>query len=211
MLDLKAKLLAAGLVTADQVKKVEDEAAEKKRKADERAAKRHESMGKGERRDAKGRDADEKRAERDHKEEEAQRWRKRLDDVKAAGKSEQYEVVRGWVDRHRIDNKTAIPSENAARFHFARDDGTIGHVTLEPDVQQKLAAGEAGIIAFMGHNGLEHAVVPADLARDIAHVKPEWLRSLAGVTDVEQTTPEPAPEPIAPEGTPDAGAPEATD
>lgn len=197
MLDLKAKLLAAGLVTADQVKKVEDEAADKKRKADERAASRHESMAgrKVERRDAKGRDADDKRAERDHKEEEAQRWRKRLDDVKAASKSEQYEVVRGWVDRHRIDNKTAIPSENAARFHFARDDGTIGHVTLDPEVQQKVAAGEAGIIAFMGHNGLEHAVVPADLARDIFHVKPEWVRSLAGVTDVEAASPEPAPEP----------------
>ena len=82
-----------------------------------------------------------------------------------------------------------MPSEAASRFHFARDDGTIGHVTLEPDVQQRLAAGEAGIIAFMGHNGLEHAVVPADLARDIAYVKPEWLRSLAGVTDVDTSHP----------------------
>jgi uncharacterized protein YaiL (DUF2058 family) len=184
MLDLKAKLLAAGLVTADQVKKVEDEQAEKKRKADERKAARG-----GDKRDRKGRDVDEKVAERDHKEEEAQRWRKRLDELKAAGKADQYEAVRGWVDRHRVDNKTAIPSEQASRFHFARADGTIGHITLEPDVQQRLAAGEAGIISFMGHNGLEHAVVPADLARDIGYVKPEWLRSLAGVTDIDTTAP----------------------
>lgn len=190
MLDLKAKLLAAGLVTVDQVKKVEDESAAKQRATNERAAKRHASMsdnatrtGKDTRRDPSGRDVDDRRAASDHRQEEAQRWRKRLDDVKAAGKGEQYEIVRGWVERHRIDNKTAVPSEGAARFHFARDDGSIGHVTLEPEVQHKLQEAEAGIIAFMGHNGLEHAVVPADLAKDIAHVKPEWLRSLAGVTD----------------------------
>jgi uncharacterized protein YaiL (DUF2058 family) len=202
MLDLKAKLLAAGLVTADQVKKVEDEEADKKRKAEERKAARG-----GDKRDRKGRDVDEKVAERDHKEEEAQRWRKRLDELKAAGKAEQYEVVRGWVTRHRLDDKTAVPSEQASRFHFARDDGTIGHVTLEPDVQQRLAAGEAGIIAFLGFNGLEHAVVPADLARDIAYVKPEWLRSLAGVTDVETTSPSAPAEAIAAESI----APEPTD
>lgn len=202
MLDLKAKLLAAGLVTADQVKKVEDEQADKKRKADERKAARGD---KRDRTDRKGRDLDEKIAERDHKEEEAQRWRKRLDELKAAGKAEIYEAVRGWVDRHRMDSKTAIPSEGASRFHFARDDGTIGHITLEPDVQQRLAAGEAGIISFMGHNGLEHAVVPADLARDIGHVKPEWLRSLAGVTDVDTTSPSAPMEAIAPETT-DAAA-----
>jgi uncharacterized protein YaiL (DUF2058 family) len=198
MLDLKAKLLAAGLVTADQVKKVEDEQEAKKRKAEERKAAR----GGGDKRDRKGRDIDEKVAERDHKEEEAQRWRKRLDELKAAGKAEQYEVVRGWVVRHRLDDKTAVPSEQASRFHFARDDGTIGHVTLEPDVQQRLAAGEAGIIAFLGFNGLEHAVVPADLARDIAYVKPEWLRSLAGVTDVETTSPSAPVESISPESSP---------
>lgn len=193
MLDLKSKLLAAGLVTADQVKKVEDEEAKKKQREQERREAQRQAReqrdarkhGHGHGRDRRDRDdKDEKRARRDHKEEEAQRWRKRLDDLKAAPKSEQYDAVRGWVERHRLDDKNAVPSENASRFHFAKDDGTIGHVTLEPEVQQKLAAAEAGIIAFMGYNGVEHAVVPADLAKDIGHVKPEWLRSLAGVTDV---------------------------
>jgi uncharacterized protein YaiL (DUF2058 family) len=204
MLDLKAKLLAAGLVTAEQVKKVEDEEADKQQRDQERReAQRQARESREARRDGRGRgpdgrrdgkrggrrgegDQDEKRALRDHKEEEAQRWRKRILDLKAAPKSEQYDVVRGWVDRHRLDDKTAVPSENASRFHFAKGDGTISHVTLEPEVQERLAAGDAGIVAFMGFNGLEHAAVPADLARDIAEVKPEWLRSLAGVTDVTE-------------------------
>jgi uncharacterized protein YaiL (DUF2058 family) len=159
MLNLKDKLLKAGLVTAEQVKKVEDEEAAKRSKKGGRTA------------------ADD----------ESDRWRKRLEQLKAAGKAEQYEVIRGWVERHRLDNKTAVPSEEATRFHFAKGDGSIGHVTLEPDVQAKLSAGEAGIIAFMGYNGLEHAVVPADLAKDVHVVKPEWLRALAGITDKESS------------------------
>jgi uncharacterized protein YaiL (DUF2058 family) len=153
VLNLKDQLLKAGLVTAEQVKKVEDEEREKKEK------------------------------KRRPAEDENERWRKRLEQLKSAGKAEQYTVIRGWVERHRLDNKTAVPSEQATRFHFPKGDGSIGHITLEPDVQAKLAAGEAGIIAFMGYNGLEHAVVPADLARAVHAVKPEWLRSLAGVSE----------------------------
>ncbi len=176
MLDLKAKLLKAGLVTEEQVKKVEEEQASRGKKRKGAA----EDAGAG--------------------------WRKRLDELRAAGKSEQYDVIRGWVVRHRLDNKTAVPSENAGRFHFDKGDGAIGHVTLEPEVQQKLSAGEAGIIAFMGHNGLEHAVVPVDLARDIAHVRAEWLRFLAGVTPADDS---PAPDGPAPDGpAPDGPAPD---
>lgn len=200
MLNLKAKLLAAGLVTAEQIKKVEDEEVARKERERERRETQRASRDQRDARRGQGRpaskhpdkqgargggrrdDADERRAARDHKEEEAQRWRKRLDELKASPKSEQYDIIRGWVQRHRLDDRTAVPSEEASRFHFARADGTIGHVTLEPDVRERLAAGEAGLLAFMGFNGVEHAVVPADLARDVAHVKPEWLRSLLGVT-----------------------------
>lgn len=222
MLDLKSKLLAAGLVTAEQVKKVEDDEAKKKQRDKERreaqrqggrdhrdARKQGHGGGHGAHggaRDRKRDDKDEKRAHRDHKEEEAQRWRKRLDELKAAPKSEQYDAIRGWVVRHRLDDKSAVPSENASRFHFAKGDGTIGHVTLEPEVQQKLAAAEAGIVGFMGYNGVEHAVVPADLARDIGVVKPEWLRSLAGVTDVS-----PPPNDELPEAPPEEAQPASED
>jgi len=45
-------------------------------------------------------------------------------------------------------------------------------------VQAALAAGEAGIIAFMSNHGLAHAVVPATLAADVGGLFPLWLRVL---------------------------------
>lgn len=201
MLSLKDKLLKAGVVTAEQVKKVEDEEATRKEREAERRERalaaregrdaRAKRGGNGEeRRDRRRDDGDEKAAAREHQVEEAQRWRQRLEQLKAAGKAEQYEAIRGWVTRHRIDDKAAVLSEQASRFHFAKADGAIGHLTVEPDVQARLTSGEAGVIAFMGFNGVEHAVVPADLARDIHGVKPEWVRSLVGLTDQEPAAPE---------------------
>ncbi len=202
MLSLKDKLLKAGVVTAEQVKKVEDEEAAKQERARAaRAARAHGHAGrdaKSERRD----DDDERRAAREHAVEEAQRWRHRLEQLQQAGKSEQYTAIRGWVVRHRLDDKAAV-SEAAVRFHFAKEDGAIGHLTVEPEVQAQLASGSAGVIAFMGFNGVEHAVVPADLAKDIHAIKPEWLRALVGVTDVEPA-PHHAGAPPPPAGDPPA-------
>lgn len=215
MLSLKDQLLKAGVVTAEQVKKVEDEEATRRQREAERrdrARAARDGRGKkgngGERAERHRDDADEKVAAREHQVEEAQRWRQRLEQLKGAGKSEQYDAIRGWVTRHRIDDKTATLTEAATRFHFAKADGAIGHLTLEPDVQARLTSGEAGVIAFMGFNGLEHAVVPADLARDIHAVRPDWVRSLVGVTDVDPpaaTDGAPAAEPAIPEAV-DAGA-----
>jgi uncharacterized protein YaiL (DUF2058 family) len=215
MLDLKAKLLAAGVVTAEQVQKVEaDEAARRQRAKERREAEqrrrteaprgprgdRHGAHDRdvrrtrdGERpvtpttppapvrRERRDEDPDEKRARREHEWNEAQRWRKRLEQLKAAGKSEQYEAIRGWVMKDRVDD-TKI-TEAAVRFHFAKHDGSVGHLTVEPEVQQRLTEGSAAVVAFMGYNGLEHAVVPRDVADDIRTVRPDWLRHLAGVTD----------------------------
>jgi uncharacterized protein YaiL (DUF2058 family) len=247
MLDLKAKLLAAGVVTADQVKKVEDEEAlrrqrakerrdaEERRRADgppgdrrgprspqearrdhrrderrddrgdarrdDRGDARREGASAGRppdgRRDRRDEDPDEKRARREHEWNEAQRWRQRLEQLKGAGKSEQYEAIRGWVMRDRVDNRQI--TEAATRFHFVKHDGSVGHLTVEPDVQASLAAGGAAVVAFMGYNGLEHAVVPRDVADDVRAVRPDWLRHLVGVTDV-------APEAGAADGETLAGA-----
>ena len=257
MLDLKSKLLAAGLVTAEQVAKVEAEESARKAKKDERERRpdgphrdgphrdgphrdghaRDGQRREGQRRDgpprdgpprdgprregpsgggpgAPGaaprgrpgpgprgngpprearppRDAGEQRPPREPREDkrasaedERKRWEKRLTDLKAAPKSEQYEVIRGWVVRNRLDDQKTI-TETAERFHFGKSDGSIGWVSVEPELRARLAAGKAGVIGYMGFNGLEHAVVPDDLARDIASAKPEWLRTLAGVTDVD--------------------------
>lgn len=202
MLSLKDKLLKAGVVTAEQVKKVEDEqAAQKERARAAREARAHDRGARAPKNERRGDDDDERRAAREHAVEEAQRWRQRLEQLKQAGKSEQYQAIRGWVVRHRLDDKATV-SEAAVRFHFAKEDGAIGHLTVEPAVQAQLASGVAGVIAFMGFNGVEHAVVPADLARDIHAIKPEWVRSLVGVTDVE-----PAADAAAPAGAPPADPP----
>ena len=292
MLDLKAKLLAAGLVTSDQVKKVEDEEAVRKQQARDRRdaeKKRREEPGsradgrpgdrgprgpggseRGERgprrhgfgsgsgtapgggprggprsgpgpggergprreghngeprsdgppgaegvlqssapvrkeprdwREKKKDEADARRARREHEWDEALRWRQRVDALKSAGKSEQYEAVRGWVMRLRLDNSKI--SDAAVRFHFPKYDRTIGFLTVEPDVQAKLASGEAAVVAFIGYNGVEHAAVSRDVAVDIHTVKPEWLRHLLGITDV--TEPLFAPEQVDPPAA-DAGS-----
>ena len=185
MLDLKAKLLAAGVVTADQVKKVEDDEAAKKQRAHEARERRERGPPPVMAKPKKGHDVDdedEKRARREHEWNEAQRWRQRLDALKSAGKSEQYEAIRGWVMKDRLDN--AKISEAAVRFHFVKDDGAVSHLTVEPDVQARLTAGTAAVVAFMGYNGREHAAVPKDVADDVRAVKPEWVRHLVGVTDL---------------------------
>lgn len=198
MLDLKAKLLAAGVVTADQVKKVEDEEAQKKQRASDARERREQHTTKkappAPKRDAD--DPDEKRARREHEWNEAQRWRQRLTALQAAGKSEQYEAIRGWVMKDRLDNRAI--TDAAVRFHFVKDDGAVAHLTVEPDVQARLTEGTAGVVAFMGYNGIEHAVVPRDVADDVRAVRADWLRHLVGVTDVpspdaSDATPAPAP------------------
>ena len=296
MLDLKAKLLAAGVVTADQVKKVDDEQAERRAREQERreAERRRREEGpppgrdregrsdrprgdrgpgprggggggggggpgqrgpRAERRDRphgerppreprpeqagivdgapaegahaegaprrpgkprdtrsfKERRADEnleKRARREQEWTEALRWRDRLDALKSAGKSEQYAAVRGWVMKERLDN-TQI-TEAAQRFFFTTYAGTLSHLTVEPDVHSKLVDGTAGIVAFIGYNGQEHGVVPRDIAVDVRAIKPEWLRHLIGVTDLEPPLVMP-PSPEKTEGDADTIAADADD
>lgn len=186
MLDLKAKLLAAGLVTAAQVKKVEDEEATLKTRRQQHRDAPARAEARPERGPAKQRDEDdpdEKRARREHEWNQAQRWRQRLEQLQLAGKSEQYEAVRGWVMKDRLDNK--VITEAALRFHFVKQDGAMSHLTIEPDVQLRLTEGTAGVVAFMGYNGFEHAVVPRDVAADVRVVRAEWVRHLLGLTDNE--------------------------
>ncbi len=209
MLDLKAKLLAAGLVTVDQVKKVEDDEAQRKvRDSEARAAREQAKLARDQHRTSRARpaaaderpdfvrapkpkredrprkdpnDPDEKAAKKEHELVEAERWRARLDELKGAGKATQYEAVRGWIARFRLDSKHI--TEAAERFHFVKMDGALSHLTVEPDVIAQLAGGEAALVAYMGFNGIEHTVVPKQIALEIHVVKPEWLRALVGVTD----------------------------
>jgi len=162
MLDFKAKLLAAGVVTEDDAKRVEKEDATKRaRKAQQQSDKQ-----------------------------ERTRWKKRIAALEKAGKGEQYEAIRGWVKRTRLDPEKGLPPDAAERFHFQTFEGKISWLTLEPAVAEKIKAGDVGIIAWMSNNGLKHCTVPRDVAEDVGQLRPEWVRHLAGFEVLE--SPEPA-------------------
>jgi hypothetical protein len=166
MLDLKAKLLEAGVVSEDDAERVEREEADKQRK----------------------------KAQRQADKKERSRWKKRITQLQSAGKSEQYETIRGWVQRTRLDPEKGLPSEEADRFHYETADGKVSWLTLEPDVKEKITKGEAGIIAWMSFNGLKHCVVPRDVAEDVGAVRPEWVRHLDGFDVVKKQDEPPAEE-----------------
>jgi uncharacterized protein YaiL (DUF2058 family) len=157
MLDLKAQLAAAGLVSDEEIKAAE--ARERKTKSKgKRRSKRKGAPGKA-------------KAGLDRKA------------LEAAGKGERYTMVRQAVKALRLDSSGPIPAADAVPFHFAGEGGVVGRVFVSPPVQRRLEEGSAAILAFISDHGLAHAVVPAGLAREVAAVIPEWLRLLRGVTD----------------------------
>jgi hypothetical protein len=166
MLDLKAKLAAAGLVTPEQVA------------AAERKARGHKSPGKPGSKPAK-----------------PARPSSGLDvaALKQAKKSEIYDAVRRLVDRVRLDPPGALPSERAEAFHFPTAQGSLGRLTLEPEVHAQVADGRAAIVAYMSHHGLAHCVVPRVVAEDLAEVVPLWLRVCKDHPAAGQLAPPPAP------------------
>ena len=152
MLDLKAKLASAGLVSREDVERVERDKAKKKAKNKAR-------------RQRKTANDDIDRV---------------VAALKDKPKGEVYETIRKWVDRARLDPSSNVPSGTAKAFHFAQSTGKVGRLYLEQDVVQKIERGEAGVVAFMSNHGLAHAVVPAADARGIGTVYPLWLRMLEG-------------------------------
>jgi hypothetical protein len=151
MLDLKAKLAAAGLVTPEQVA-----AAERSKGGKKHAGPRPPA------RDAAP----------------PPRPKSGLDvaALKKAGKSEIYEAVRRVVERARLDPVGALPGEHAEAFHFTTAQGSLARLTLEPEVRDQVVDGRAAIVAHMSHHGLAHCVVPRVVAEDLAEVMPLWLR-----------------------------------
>lgn len=123
MLDLKSKLLAAGLVTEKQIERSKVKRAPNK--------------------------------------------------LKGMPKAEQYELIRLWVTRNRLDK--GIGTE---KFFFEKADKSVSWLSLEQPVVEHINTGDAGLVAFMSNSGLAHAVVPRDIAEDIIEVFPDWLRVL---------------------------------
>lgn len=93
-------------------------------------------------------------------------------------KGEIYDTVRRFVERVRLDIVGVPPTEAAEPFHFPAPTGRVGRLMLEPDVAAGVRDGTAALVSYMSNHGLAHAVVPADAGRDIAEVMPLWLRML---------------------------------
>ena len=108
---------------------------------------------------------------------EAKDRKRKLEDLKAQSKAEQYVTIRKWVDINRLDKSTHAYI-GGERFFIPGKDNQISWLTLPSDVVMAIKDGQAGVIAYMSNHGLTHAVVPRDIAEDVALVFPDWLRVL---------------------------------
>ncbi len=151
MFDLRAKLLEKGLVTEEQVKKVDQEKQNKK--------------------------AFNKPANLSNNDIVAKERSKALLQLKSSDKNEQYLLIRKWVDFNRKDRATDI-SLDCEKFFIPAKDGQITWLTLKKEIIEEIKNGQLGVIAYMSNHGLTHAVVPRDIAEDVGEVFPDWLKVL---------------------------------
>ncbi len=175
MLDLKSKLLEAGLVNDEDVKRVDEQNA--KAKAKRRAQRQRKDAFKKKKKVQSDKKKEARRYDRkfaiDKK-----RWADRLLVLSKAEKSLQYDVIRTWVKEARLDPVRPTFDEELERFAFQKVDGAISFLSVPRAVEGQLRIGEAGLVAFMSHHGLTHAVVPRSVALDIHSLFPLWLRGL---------------------------------
>lgn len=167
MLDLKSKLLAAGLVTQAQVDKISEQKSIKKFKRPPLPVNKPPPTD----------------------DFELRQRQKQLEELKSIPKNEQYDLIRRWVTRNRLDLVSGLPSENAQKYFFQKADKNISWLTLEPEIFAQVVDGKSGIMAYMSHHGLTHCVLSHDIIEDVAMVFPEWLRVLKGhaLNPVEST------------------------
>ncbi len=188
MLDLKAQLAAAGLVTQEQVKAIDEE------KERERAAK----LAKAEARRAASQNRGQN--QRNHSPHKAHSNKKpgqnrskntrnnrgakqerKGPDLKAMGRGEAYDRIRKIVAHSRLDDKErTIPLPDDQTFNFVTAGGTIGRLYLTEETVTSLKQGKTAISSFMSNHGLSHCVLPKAVALELAEVFPLWLRHLRG-------------------------------
>lgn len=189
MLDLKAKLAAAGLVTPAEV------AAAERKSGPRGPARAGPDQGRNPGPGKPARPAANKPA--------APRSGLDIPALQKAGKGAAYDAIRRVLERARLDPMRTIPGEHAEAFHFTTASGQLSRLMLEPEARAQLGDGSAGIVAFMSHHGLAHAVVPRPLAEDIARLFPLWLRVLKDHPGAGQQEPPREPPASPPESTPD--------
>ncbi len=153
MLDLKAKLAAAGLVSDEDVRRAEA------KKAQGKGARKGGRKGKS---SANGKSGAAKRPRLD------------VAQLRTRPRAEQYVEVRRVVEAARLDEGGPAPSERARAFHFPKPDGTVGRLFVEGPAADALAQGHARVVGYMSNHGPAHAVVPAELAEAVVALFPEW-------------------------------------
>ncbi len=222
MLDLKAKLAAAGVVSAKQVEEFDEKEAKAKeaqrRKANDRKKSqqtRHKSprSGQSERRDGASRGGGSNRGGAPSRggsnkgggqankrgSSTPRKPSKTASDVatlKTLNKGEAYVRIRKVVEHSRLDDKEqTIPGVDDQTFNFVTAQGRIGKLYVTVETAKSLSDGNAAICAFMSHHGLSHCVLPKDIALDFSQVFPLWLRHLQGHEAAGQIEAPPEPEP----------------
>lgn len=188
VLDLKAKLAAAGIVTKEQVEKFDEREARARQQKKSHKSPQKSSQGKGPQR--KG--AKHKSAQRNKPS--GSRTGINVEAFKKMNKGEAYNRLRKVIGNAREDAaEQLIPKPDDQIYNFVTATGSIGRLYLTAEVVEKLRQGTSAISAFISHHGLSHCVLPKDLALDIADVFPLWLRSLQGHAEAGKIeSPEPA-------------------
>jgi hypothetical protein len=185
MLDLKAKLAAAGLVSPEELARAEAERGKKKGRGPRGGKKGGGPRGgQGQPQGARSARPGSPTAAATLDVASLAKLDPKLD------KNKLYDAVRRFVDATRLDPLGRTPSEHARNFHFPTEAGAIGRLVIEPHLSHALAGGEAAVVAYMSNHGLAHAVVSADGARAIAKLFPTWPRTGPSA----QPPPEPEPE-----------------
>ncbi len=189
MLDLKAQLEAAGIVTAEQVKAFDEKEAKakaaRKAKAQQRKSGGGGGKGKGQGKQGKGpRNAGQGKGKARGQNKGGRgknQGRCSADELKAMGKGEAYDRIRKIVAHSRLDDKErTIPLPDDQTFNFVTASGSIGRLYLNAETVASLREGKTAISSFMSNHGLSHCVLPKDIALDLAKVFPLWLRHLRG-------------------------------
>ncbi len=201
MLDLKSKLMEAGLVGDEDVKRVEQQ--EKARRDKRRAMANKRKQQKQRQKDKFQRL---KFYNRQHIKDRKQ-WASKVEKLKKEEKNAAYQVIKSWVERFRLDPVRPDFTEELERYAYQKHNGSISFVSVPKAVEEQLRIGDAGIVSFMSDHGLVHAVVPRDCAIDIHQVFPAWLRGLNAyeyellieepveVAEVDEEAIQPTPEP----------------
>ncbi len=106
---------------------------------------------------------------------------KHLKTLKSLSKTHQYEVIRRWVERNRFDKGTPTEmNEDTERYFFQKVDGQVTWLTLPRAAHNAVTNGKAAILSFMSSQGISHCAIAKEIAEDVAEVFPYWLRVLNG-------------------------------